>query len=127
MKIVKCPWKRCLFELENGNLDVFVQTAVAADYLIETSGYTEKIEKAAYKYGEIHPSYFVISRKSPYLKRAGDFEKKYQAVCKRAEIHGDCKKVDALNRRHTSVFRGFEKRRKRRLSKRYRAGRAVVL
>lgn len=62
-------------KLVAGRLDVFIQTELAADYLIKTKGYAEKIEKAPYKYGEIHPSYFVISRKSPYMKHVEHFEK----------------------------------------------------
>lgn len=55
-------------------LDAFIQTEEAADYLIKTEGYADHIEKAPYIYDNIHPSYFAISRQSPYMSRIEEFE-----------------------------------------------------
>lgn len=62
-------------KLAAGRIDVFVQTEVAADYLIKTEGYKGEIEKAPYKYDAVNPSYFVISRKSPHMEHIKKFEK----------------------------------------------------
>lgn len=63
-----------LKKLIGKRFDAFIQTEEAADYLIKTEGYTDKIEKAPYKFDAIHPSYFVISRQSPFMSRVGEFE-----------------------------------------------------
>lgn len=71
-----------LTKLVEGRIDVFIQTEVAADYLIKINGFGDRIEKASYKYGKIHPSYFVVSRKSPYMNRIDDFEKNLRRFVK---------------------------------------------
>lgn len=64
-----------IMKLISGRVDAFIQTEEAADYLIKTQGYTDKIDKAPYKYSKINPSYFVISRNSPFMSRKAEFEK----------------------------------------------------
>lgn len=63
-----------LLKLISGRIDAFIQTEEAADYLIKTKGYTDKIDKASYKHAKINPSYFVISRKSTFMARKTEFE-----------------------------------------------------
>lgn len=61
--------------LLDGRIDVFIQTEVAADYLIKVRRLGDKIEKASYKHTKINPSYFIINRNSRYMRRINDFEK----------------------------------------------------
>lgn len=55
-------------------IDAFIMTEAVADYLIITGGYGDKIEKAPYKYDKENPAYLAISKKSPFINRAKEFD-----------------------------------------------------
>lgn len=78
-------------KLAVGRIDTFVQTEIAADYLIALHGYSDLLEKAKYRYQKTNPSYFVISRKSEFIDRIDEFEANLRRI-RREGIVGDIKK-----------------------------------
>ncbi len=61
-------------KLSAERIDAFLHTEEVADYLIATLGYAGHFEKAPYKPDLPNPAYIAISKKSPFIKLAGEFE-----------------------------------------------------
>ena len=63
-----------LVKLSLGRINAFLHTEEVGDYLIETLGYAGLFEKAPYRPDLHNPAYVVISKKSRFTARAGEFE-----------------------------------------------------
>ena len=56
-----------------GQIDTFITTETEGDYWIKTLGLEGRITKVRYKFQQLEPIYFGISKKSAFLKKAKKF------------------------------------------------------
>ena len=63
-----------------GRVDVVIRTEMVGDYLVKSGNFSNNVEKANYKFSNHSPTYFVISRKSPFMARIKMFERNLQRL-----------------------------------------------
>ncbi|BBD06857.1 substrate-binding periplasmic protein [Desulfovibrio ferrophilus] len=72
-------------KLLHGRFDAFIQTETAADYLIRKLNLEDNIEKAPYVYHEVQPVYMVLSKRSVFASRLGEFSQMVRDLLREGE------------------------------------------
>ncbi len=69
-------------KLINGRIDAIVHTEIAIDFQVKSLGYSDNLEKAPFRLTEKNPTYFVISRKSPFMSCKAEFEANLKRIAR---------------------------------------------